>query len=195
MRTLKKLFHTATVWKQELYSFLRNYRATPHSTTGVPPATALFGRPLRTRLPEFPDPDDSITPFDHEAMQKTDSQAKSNMKSYADSRRNAATSPISLGDTVLVANDVKGKMTPPYDPRPLIIVEKKGSMLTAADEDKTITRNSSHFKIIPTQDTSVEGVPMSQESAVASRSYPTRVRRPPCRFQDQCCDKMNTNPT
>ena len=193
MRTLKKAFRTATALKQELYSFLRNYRATPHSTTGVPPATALFGRPLRTRLPEIPDPDDSVTPFDQEAMQKTDSQAKSKMKLYADTTRNATLSPIKLGDTVLVANDVKGKLTPPFDPRPLIIVEKKGSMLTAADHDKTVTRNSSHFKLLPEQGTSVEGVPTSQENAsqknaAASRSYPTRVRRPPCRFQDQCFD-------
>ena len=28
-----------------MYQSLRNYRATPHSTTGVVPATALFGRP------------------------------------------------------------------------------------------------------------------------------------------------------
>lgn len=90
-------------------------------------------------------------------MQKTDSQAKSKMKLYADATRNAATSPIKLGDTVLVANDAKGKLTPPFDPRPLIIVDKKGSMLTAADHDKTVTRNSSHFKLLPEQDTSVEG--------------------------------------
>ena len=195
MRTLKKALRTAMVWKQELYSSLRNYRATPHSTTGVPPATALFGRPLRTRLPEIPDSDDSATPFDHEAMQKTDSQAKSKMKLYADATRNAATSPIKLGDAVLVANDAKGKLTPPFERRPLIIVEKKGSMLTAADHDKTVTRNSSHFKLLPEQDTSVEGVPTSHENAAASRSYPTRVRRPPCCFQDQCLDKMDTNPT
>ena len=96
---------------------------------------------------------------------------------------------------MLVENDVKGKLQPPYDPRPLVIVEKKGSMLTAAKEDKTVTRNSSHFKLIPKQDTSLEGVPKAQQNAAAPRSYPTRVRRPPRRFQDECFDKMNTIPT
>jgi len=47
MRTVKKVVRTASVedknWKQELYRFLRNYRATPHSTTGAAPATLLFG--------------------------------------------------------------------------------------------------------------------------------------------------------
>ena len=37
-------------WKQELFKYLHNYRATPHSSTQTPPATALFGRPLSIRL-------------------------------------------------------------------------------------------------------------------------------------------------
>ena len=56
MRTLKKTYRIAHAerkpWKQELYQFLRNYRATPHITTGTPPATLMFGRAIRTRLPE-----------------------------------------------------------------------------------------------------------------------------------------------
>ena len=45
MRTLKKIYRVAHAerkpWKQELYKFLRNYRATPHITTGTPPATLV----------------------------------------------------------------------------------------------------------------------------------------------------------
>ncbi|KAK3740154.1 hypothetical protein QZH41_003822 [Actinostola sp. cb2023] len=58
MRNLKKICTTARIehknWQQELNKFLRNYRATPHSSTGVPPYTALYGRPMRTKLPEIP---------------------------------------------------------------------------------------------------------------------------------------------
>ena len=43
--------HLKANWKQEVYQFLRNYRATPHCTTGIAPATALFGRPIRIKLP------------------------------------------------------------------------------------------------------------------------------------------------
>ena len=56
MRTIGKVIKAAQIdknWKQELYKFLRNYRATPHSTTGVPPAQALFGKNIRTKLPEY----------------------------------------------------------------------------------------------------------------------------------------------
>lgn len=37
-----KVLRTTASWKQEMCHFLRNYRATPHCTTGVAPATALF---------------------------------------------------------------------------------------------------------------------------------------------------------
>ena len=33
-------------WQEELFHFLRNYRATPHSITGISPAELLFGRKL-----------------------------------------------------------------------------------------------------------------------------------------------------
>ncbi|XP_028418120.1 uncharacterized protein K02A2.6-like [Dendronephthya gigantea] len=45
-RMVKKVTRTAVIerksWKQELYTFLRSYRATPHSTTGESPANLLF---------------------------------------------------------------------------------------------------------------------------------------------------------
>ena len=50
--------------KQEMLKFLRNYRATPHTSTKTSPATALFGRPMKTRLPQLgkepESPDDFI---------------------------------------------------------------------------------------------------------------------------------------
>ena len=46
-----KVLRTTTNRKQQMYQFLRNYCTTPHSTTVVAPATALFGRPIRVKLP------------------------------------------------------------------------------------------------------------------------------------------------
>ena len=58
MRTLKKTIEAAKVeqrpLKEELCELLRNYRATPHCTTGKAPATAIFNRPFRTKLPDVP---------------------------------------------------------------------------------------------------------------------------------------------
>ncbi len=48
MKPLKKCIQADHVahknWRKEMYQFLLNYRYTPHSTTMVPLATALFGR-------------------------------------------------------------------------------------------------------------------------------------------------------
>ena len=49
---------------------------------------------------------------------------------------------ISPGETVLVC--VKGGTV--YDPTPLTVVGKKGSMITAKSKNHTVTRNSSFFK-------------------------------------------------
>jgi hypothetical protein len=54
MHTLKKHLRITDVpFKQRLHKFLRDYRATPHTSTRIAPATVLFGRPIRIRLPEI----------------------------------------------------------------------------------------------------------------------------------------------
>ncbi|KAI0236166.1 hypothetical protein LSAT2_013234, partial [Lamellibrachia satsuma] len=84
MRTLEKAVRCAMIegkgWKQEMYRFLRSYRATPHSSTGVPPATTLFNRSIRTTLPEVK------TPLFDKTMKETDAAAKFRMKQKADRR-------------------------------------------------------------------------------------------------------------
>ena len=55
MRILKKLYQisklTGSNFKQEVYRFLRAYRATPHCTTKIAPADLMYpSRKFRTRL-------------------------------------------------------------------------------------------------------------------------------------------------
>ena len=53
-RTLEKAIRTPVIegknWRQELFTFLRQYRATPHSTTGKSPSELLNGRKLKSTL-------------------------------------------------------------------------------------------------------------------------------------------------
>ena len=57
VRTIKKAINTAKVegkdWKKEINIFLKHYRATPHTSTKVPPAKGKFGRNIKTCLPEW----------------------------------------------------------------------------------------------------------------------------------------------
>ena len=160
MRTIKKVIKTSAVagmnWKEEMNKFLRNYRATPHCTTGVAPATLLFNRPIRTKLPEI-----SFRVEDEAGnnVRNRDAERKTVMKNYADNKSYVKPSTLQVGDTVLVRTSTSGmkKSQPPYEMKPLQVVRKQGSMITAAGDETRgfITRNSSFFKLFdgsPKQD-------------------------------------------
>ncbi|XP_033109310.1 uncharacterized protein K02A2.6-like [Anneissia japonica] len=142
MKTIKKVIKASIAagknWKQEMFRFLRNYSASPHSSTNVPPATALFSRPLHIKLPGV-----VTTPEDTE-MRTKDEIAKEKMKMQADSKSYVQPSSLKDGDVVLVKRICrKSKMETPYDPQPHVITKKKGSMISAASGDHSVTRNSS----------------------------------------------------
>ena len=149
MRTLKKTLQTAQVenkpWKQELYTFLRNYRATPHSTTGVSPAEALFNRKVRTRLPEIPVEADE-SDMKKILIRRNDTENKIKWERHFNENRSR--SDIKVGDNVLVKQPQNNKLSTPFSPEPMTIISKKGPMLTAKNHRRSITRNSSHFKKI-----------------------------------------------
>ena len=190
MRTIKKTINTATTegksWKEELCKLLRNYRTTPPSSTGKAPATAMFNRTMRTKLPKLP----SDVP-DQAGIEECDNEAKRKMKVYADSKANVKPQNISVGDTVIVKRDPSYvKSATPYDPKPYVVKERKGTMVTAAREYKEIIRYSSQFKQIEeneaalhdTKDKQSEGPasrPASESEKVLTRRYPKRNSRHP----------------
>ena len=144
MRTLEKAIRAAQVegkpWKQELYTFLRNYRATPHSTTNVPPFDAMFQRSMRTKLPKElsnKETKESQKVYDFRVQ---DEKAKKEMKMYADQRRSSKPSKIEEGDDVLVQSQKREKLQTEGK------LQKKGLMITAQRGSHQVTRNSSHFK-------------------------------------------------
>jgi len=82
----------------------------------------------------------------HEVMHQNDAISRSLNKSYYDQRHGAKASPLKVGDQVLVKQKRHNKLSTPYDPKPLVITGRKGSMVTAARGNYAITRNTSHFK-------------------------------------------------
>jgi hypothetical protein len=61
--------------RRTITNFLRNFRATPHSSTGKAPATAFFNLQLRTKLPDV-----HTNARDPAEIQETDQKAKRKMK-------------------------------------------------------------------------------------------------------------------
>ena len=162
MKTLEKCVRAATIEhknsKQELYKFLRQYRATPHTTTDISPCEALNQRKLKTTLPE-------VTPpvlEKQKNMSDRDAEQKMKMKAYADQKLGVRDSKIELGDTVIIKQPKCNKLSPPFSPVPLVVEEKNGSMVTANDRNKTVTQNSSMFKVVPSHLTHAEKITQEQ---------------------------------
>jgi len=185
MRTIGKSIRAAHAenrsWKQEMFSFLRNYRATPHSTTSKSPAELFFGRTIRTKIPEIP-----TKKLKDKTLRNRDRANKNKMKKHSDQYRHAVKSNLKLRDTVLVKQEKKDKLTTPFDPKPFVITQQKGSMITAERHDKQITRNSSHFKRVPKQnereETTESEDKTKEETPILRRS--TRFKTPPNCLKD-----------
>ena len=108
MHTVKKVIKTVKTenknYKQELNGLLRNYHTTPHSTTRVTPTTALFGRPMKTKLPES-----LFTPHVNPSIIENDQRAKAKMKRYADIKPYVWPSNAVVGDAVFVIREDNAK--------------------------------------------------------------------------------------
>ena len=77
-----------------------------------------------------------------------DEKVKAKMKAYADEKPRATPSKIAVGDSVLARQRKQNKLSTPFDPRPFHVMRKRGTMITACQSGKYITRNASQFKIV-----------------------------------------------
>lgn len=149
MKNIGKLVKTATSegkdWRKEIYVFLGKYRATPHPSTGVTPQSMLFGREIRSKLPQI------MPSTISQEIRDRERREKEKQKEKADERRNTKEHKINPGDIVLVRQQQNNKTTSPYNIIPHKVEQVKGSMITAENiqNGKNVTRNSNHFKKIP----------------------------------------------
>lgn len=193
MRTLGKAVRVAETqglpWKQQLNIFLREYRATPHSTTESSPAELLFQRKVYTKIPSFTH---TVSNSSDSEVRAKDSKAKAKMKSHADSHCRATPHTLTPGDTVLHRQPKHNKLTTPYNSKPYTVTKAKGSMITAARKGHSIVRNASFFKKISPEildippDTDDDDCDYSDDStSTTTPRYPSRHnRRPPAYLQD-----------
>ena len=130
--------------KKEIYTFLMNYRNTPHSSTGQTPASLMMNRGIKTKIPTMIKT--PTTPAHKEARQK-DAAAKTKQKEYADKHRRATDRQYKVGDTVLLYQK-KSTTKPPYDPDPFTVTTTEGTKITATRRGKVVTRNVDKWKIL-----------------------------------------------
>ena len=129
-------------WQEEILNYLTAYRANPHPSTGRSPAELLFGRRIRTKMPQLPNDYIDLEVHDRDA------EKKGLTKLYADQKRRAVDVDIMPGDTVLLKRDqMSGKLDTPFLPEPFEVIEKAGSKVTVESASGArYSRNSSHVK-------------------------------------------------
>ena len=82
-------------------------------------------------------------------MERRDAEQKLKTKLHADNKSRARESSLSPGMVVLMKQPKQNKLSTPFDPNPFVVREKKETMVTASNDFKTVTRNSSQFNVIP----------------------------------------------
>jgi len=152
MDSIGKMLRTTTTsrqnWRQELYRFLRSYRATPHPATGKSPASLLHcGREYNIQLPTL-----VLTPPHDAPVRQRDLIAKEKARKYVNNRHSKQPHQLNVGDVVLHrSKQRRNKMSPLYSDVPHVVISRKGSMITGRSGNHTITRNTSFFKKIKKQ--------------------------------------------
>jgi len=129
-------------WRTALIVYLFAYRTTPHSVTGKPPAELLFGRSIRSKLPELRE-----MVVNDEEMRDRDWKHKVQGQIYADQKRGAKESDIEKGDSVLLRQKKENKLSTNFGSMPYKVLEKKGnSVVVESPENVVYKRNVTEVK-------------------------------------------------
>ena len=124
LKPLTKSVQAATAegpnWKREL-KWLQTHRCIPHTIT----YRSLFGHQPRTKLLEVPH---QSTRPDLESVSFGTKKPKATMKKHGD--KWFRTSELHLSDVILVTQPKLNKISRRYNPRPMVITDRKGSMVT-----------------------------------------------------------------
>ena len=105
--------------KEQIPTFLRTFRATPHSATGVSPPKAMTGRKMNVGLPTAPK---RLSPVPvHTRVTHNNTYSKGKMAEYANARRHKTHSKTTSCDYVLVKQPKKNTLTTPYNATPCLV--------------------------------------------------------------------------
>ena len=158
---------------------LLNYRATPHSSTGVSPAMALMGRQVQTRLPVLSRHLMPSTPND--SIRQRDEVAKQSYKKYYDARHGARALPsLDPGDQVRCKLDNQKTWSAPAQ-----VVKTSGDnrsvTVSTGPEGNVYRRSRKHLQPVPVQQ---EPTTEHVKPATASGNAEPVKDKPPATISD-----------
>ena len=130
--------------KKELQSYLLSYRATPRSISGKSPAEMLFGRKLKTKLPQLNLKQDSK---EMKETRKFHDNKKLKQKAYFDQHKRATHKEVRVGDKILIRQQMT-TIKPSFDPRPYEVTKVKGNRITSRRHRHQRVRDKNHIKVV-----------------------------------------------
>ena len=146
MKAIKTVHAEGGDWRRGLNTFLKAYRSTPHSVTNVSPAEMMYGRKLRTKLPEF----SLESLFADDEVRLRDYKFKEKGKEYFDKKNHVKEEQVKEGDIIYLKQKRENKLSPNFSNEPYKVIEKKGNSLqvenTAGVQKR---RNIVHMKKVP----------------------------------------------
>lgn len=154
-RNINKIIRVASTkqstWREELYFYIGAYLATPHSSTGIPPAQLIFRFNRTARLVNISKHKDFQKSSLDEIAVGNDKAAKSHIEIHGNKHLRVTMNDFKIGDLVLLQDlnqKFKRKTNPKRRQELFKIVAINHSMVSAKSmlSDKIITRNSSFFK-------------------------------------------------
>ena len=188
-------------WREELQKFLLAYRTTPQASNGVTHAF-LFGRELKTKLPELRSADNLLD----KGVRDSDWNHKLIHKEHADNKRGAADRSIVPADLVLLKNTkTSGKLEANFESEPYIVQTREGSKVTVrSKEGVEYWRNNSFVKRYNSPEDVQEATEGATQEAVTSApnslppeesvatSRPRRTVRMPEKYKDYVLYELNS---
>ncbi|XP_062703966.1 uncharacterized protein K02A2.6-like [Aedes albopictus] len=121
-----------TDWRKSLEDYVYMYNTTPHTVTEKPPLELLTGRPVKDLLP-------SLRTDPHwqrdETIRENDAMKKMQGKLYADHRRHAKESDISIGDIVMLKSYESGKLESTFKMEKFTVLERTGTDTVVVNKD------------------------------------------------------------
>ena len=86
----------------------------------------------------------------HKEARQNEKKRQEYNEKYANNKSGVKKSDLKVGDNVLVRQERKNKLTSPFNPTPYVVTKREQSRVTARNaRGHVITRNVSHFKLIP----------------------------------------------
>ena len=184
--------------KEKLNMFLFKYRITPHTVTGVAPAELLMGRRLRSRL-------DLLKPNLTETVQSKQLKQKLSRDNEKSFRKFSEGDPVYIEDFSHAKSKwVSGTIQKPTGPVSYSVILSDGKIvrrhvdnIKARYNATTNGTNGSEFDLAfqsepePTENTQHSSIPDqlttsddTTETTTMSTSRPSRIRKPPARYDD-----------